>query len=82
MERAIVRKSISTSSGEPSFFYLMMAAGCFRRAAGTVHTELGGTLRNIGRDYLMKATKVTSELEPEPSQLAAPQHVGFNSSIF
>jgi hypothetical protein len=64
LESAMLRKSISTSAGEPSFFYLMMADGCFRRAA-SMHPEIGGTLRNIGRDYLMKATKVTSELEPE-----------------
>jgi hypothetical protein len=61
------RRSTSTSAGEPSFFYLMLADGCFRRAASMVQPEMGGTLRNIGRDYLMKATKVTSELEPEPS---------------
>jgi hypothetical protein len=67
MESAMSRKSISTSAGEPSFFYLMLADGCFRRAASMVHPEMGGTLRNIGRDYLMKATKVTSELGPEPS---------------
>ena len=66
LESAMLRKSISTSAGEPSFFYLMMADGCFRRAA-SMHPEIGGTLRNIGRDYLMKATKVTSELGPERS---------------
>jgi hypothetical protein len=67
MESAMSRKSISTSAGEPSFFYLMMADGCFRRAASMVHPEIGGTLRTIGRDYLVKATKVTSELGSERS---------------
>ena len=61
------RKSIHSSPGEPSFFYLMMAGTCFQRAAR--HRQ-AGTLRNIGRDYLTKATKVTSILEPQPSQLA------------
>jgi hypothetical protein len=64
----MLRKSIYTSSGEPSFFYLMMAGSCFRRAAR--HPQ-AGTLRNIGRNYLTKATKVTSIPEPQPSQLAA-----------
>jgi len=60
------RKSIYNSPGEPSFFYLMMAGSCFRRAAR--HPQ-AGTLRDIGRSYLTKATKVTSMLEPQPSQL-------------
>jgi len=61
----MLRKSIYNSPGEPSFFYLMMAESCFRRAAR--HPQ-AGTLRNFGRDYLTKATKVTSMLEPQPSQ--------------
>jgi hypothetical protein len=60
------RKSIYSSPGEPSFFYLMMAGTCFRRAAR--HRQ-AGTLRNIGRNYLMKATKVTSALESQPSAI-------------
>ena len=63
----MLRKSIYNSPGEPSFFYLMIAESCFRRAAR--HPQ-AGTLRNIGRDYFTKATKVTSILEPQPSQLA------------
>jgi hypothetical protein len=62
----MLRKSIYNSPGEPSFFYLMMAESCFRRAARHPHA---GTLRNIGRDYLTKATKVTSILEPRPSNV-------------
>jgi transposase-like protein len=32
-------KSIQSSTAEPSFFYLMMAATCFRRAASTRHPQ-------------------------------------------
>jgi hypothetical protein len=35
------RKSIHTSEGEQSFFHLMMAEGCFRRALH--HPKAGGT---------------------------------------
>jgi hypothetical protein len=62
----MLRKSIYNSPGEPSFFYLMMAGSCFRRAA---HHPQASTLRNIGRNYLTKATKITSMLESQPSQL-------------
>jgi hypothetical protein len=61
------RKSIHTSEGEPSFFYLMMAEGCFRRALQ--HPKAGGTLREIGRNYLARAVGVTSMLESQPSRL-------------
>jgi hypothetical protein len=42
----------------------MLARSCFQRARRARH---GATLRNIGRDYLMKATKVTSATEPQQS---------------
>jgi hypothetical protein len=51
------RKTISPSPGAPSFFYLMMARSCFCRALGARPPKTG-TLRKIGRDYLMKATRV------------------------
>jgi hypothetical protein len=56
-----------TSAGEPSFFYLMMAESCFRQAVSTHHPKAGDTLRDIGRNYLLKANDVTSELEAELS---------------
>jgi len=62
----MVRKSICTSRGEPSFYYLMMAGSCFQRAARHPQAR---TLRNIGRNYVTEATEVTSMLEPQPSQL-------------
>jgi hypothetical protein len=56
----MLRKSIYASEGEPSFFYLMMADSCFQRARSTRHPNAGGALRNLGSDYLMKATEVSS----------------------
>jgi hypothetical protein len=71
----MVRKPTHTSAGEPSFFYLMMAESCFRRAASTQHPKAGGTLLEIGRKYLAKATDVASVLEPRPPQLRrTPAH--------
>jgi hypothetical protein len=68
-ERPMLRKPIHVSAGEPSFFYLMMARSCFRRAASTRHPKAGGTLLEIGRDFLAKSTAVTSVLESESAQL-------------
>jgi hypothetical protein len=58
------RKSIQSSAGEPSFFYLMMAESCFRRAARTRHAKGRGALRDLGRSYLARARGVGSVLEP------------------
>jgi hypothetical protein len=63
----MLRKSMHTSAGEASFFYLMMAESCFRQAVSTHHPKAGDTLRDIGRNYLLKANDVTSELEAELS---------------
>jgi hypothetical protein len=52
----MLRKSIHSSAREPSFFYLMMAESCFRRAVSTRFPNAGGTLREMGRNYLAKAT--------------------------
>ena len=46
---------ISSSAAQPSFFYLIMARGCFDRARRAGHSR-GTALRNIGHDYLIKAT--------------------------
>jgi hypothetical protein len=51
----MLRKSLRISAGEPSFFYLMLAQSCFRRAVGTHHPKASGTLRKIGRNYLANA---------------------------
>jgi hypothetical protein len=61
----MLRKQIHTSAEAPSFFYLLMAESCFRRAVRTCHPKAGGTLLEIGRSYLAKAkaTDVTSVLE-------------------
>ena len=64
----MLHKSMHTSPGEPSFFYLMMAESCFRQAASTHHPKARDTLRDIGRNYLLKANDVSSVLEPTPPQ--------------
>jgi hypothetical protein len=46
----------TTQSTEPSYFNLVMAKSCFRRAAITPHPKAGSTLRDLGRDYLAKAS--------------------------
>jgi hypothetical protein len=72
-------RSTYASAGEPSFFYLMMADTCFRRATSAVHPKAANTLRNIGHDYLMRATEVTSTLEAQPSKLGALQRLVYSS---
>jgi hypothetical protein len=72
----VLRKSIYASAGEPSFFYLMMADSCFQRAASTVNRRTSDALRNIGRDYLMKASEITSALEPGPTATSRAAAVG------
>jgi hypothetical protein len=62
----MLRRSTCASEGEPSFFYLLMAGSCFRRATSARHPNASGTLRNLGRDYLTKAKEVSSAFEPEP----------------
>jgi hypothetical protein len=46
---------------QTSFFYLLLAFGCFDRAHRVRH---GAALRSIGRDYVRKATKVASTFQP------------------
>jgi hypothetical protein len=52
---------------QTSFFYLLLALGCFDRSRRVRH---GVTLRSIGRDYMTKATKVTSKFDPEPARVS------------
>jgi hypothetical protein len=65
----MLSKQIHNSAGAPSFFYLLMAESCFQRAVRPCHPKAGGTLVEIGRNYLAKATGVTSVLESQPPQL-------------
>lgn len=51
-------KSIHSNLADPSYFYLLMAKSCFRRAVATPHPKAGGTLRKMGRDYLAMANHV------------------------
>ena len=53
-------KSIHAHTADPSYFYLVMAKSCFRRAVATPHPKAGGTLREIGRDYLAMANHAPS----------------------
>jgi hypothetical protein len=46
------RQSIQICTAELSFFYLIMAAACFRRAASVSHPKTRGALRDIGREYM------------------------------
>jgi hypothetical protein len=48
-------RSNRSSTAESSFFYLLMAATCFRRTGCTRHPNAGSALRDIGREYLAKA---------------------------
>ncbi len=61
------RKPIHLGAAEPSYFYVLMAQSCFRRAASTRHPKAGGTLRQIGRDYLVKANATAATLAPRSS---------------
>ena len=56
MEGDMFSKSILGRTAEPSFFYLLMAATCFQRAGCTRHRNAGGALRDIGCEYLAKAS--------------------------
>ena len=62
----MLHKPPRISFGEPSFFYLMLAQSCFRRAISTRHPKGSSTLREIGRNYLANADTVTSVFEPPP----------------
>jgi hypothetical protein len=46
---------------QTSFFYLLLALGCFDRAHRVRH---GAALRSIGRHYVRKATKAASKSQP------------------
>jgi len=59
----MLRHPICASSERTSFFYLLMADSCFQRAANTANPGASNALRDIGRDYLVKATEVTSSAE-------------------
>jgi hypothetical protein len=60
LERPMTTKSIRTNAAELSYFYLMMAESCFRRAVSTPHPKADATLRKIGRDYLAMANHAPS----------------------
>ena len=63
-------RATSDHVAEPSFFYLVMAKSCFRRAISTPHPKAGGALRELGRNYLVKA----GGLAPHQPRAAATRH--------
>jgi hypothetical protein len=67
MEKQMYRQSIQVCTAEPPFFYLIMAAACFRRAAGISHPNKRRALRDISREYLNQGRS----LGPEARILAA-----------
>ena len=63
-------RDTTVNAAEPSFFYLVMAKSCFRRAVSTSHPKAGGTLRELGRNYLAKA----GGLAPRGQRAIAAKH--------
>jgi hypothetical protein len=57
---------------QTSFFYLLLALGCFDRARRVPH---GATLRSIARDYMRKGNLVTSRSQPQPAGVGAMNEV-------
>ena len=55
----MLNKSIPSGTAGPSFFYLLMAVTCFHRAGCTRHPSGSGALRDIGCEYLAKASPDT-----------------------
>jgi hypothetical protein len=56
----------SRQSGIPesSFYYVVLAAACFRRTACGCHPNTGGVLRDMGHKYLAKADRGSAD-QPE-----------------
>jgi hypothetical protein len=61
LERPMSAKSVDANTEGPSYFYLVMAESCFRRAVSTHHPKAGATLRELGRDYLAMANHAPSD---------------------
>lgn len=49
--------SMQSRTLESSFYYVMLAAACFRLAADTRHPNAGGALRDMDRDHSFAAVK-------------------------
>jgi hypothetical protein len=64
------RKAASPRAWQSSLFYLVLAHSCFQRARGSGDPKTGAALRDIGRDYLMKATKTSSAFQARRPQVA------------
>jgi hypothetical protein len=66
MEGQMFVNSTWTGTAEPSAFYLLMAATCFRRAACARRPGARGALCHSGREYLAKADRVFPARECPP----------------
>ncbi len=61
---------------EPSFYYAMLAATCFRRTARSRHRNAGGAFRDIGCIYLAKAGCGYGHEQISESFLTQIRHTG------
>jgi hypothetical protein len=72
MESSMSGQSMEKRLAAPSFYYVLMAGTCFRRAARTPRPQARGTLRQLGRDYLAKSARVeAASVSPSTPALAA-----------
>jgi hypothetical protein len=55
MEEHMFCELPADNPSEPSFLYLMLAAGYFRRASRSRHPHMRGALRDLGRECLTNA---------------------------
>jgi hypothetical protein len=76
MEERMFGKSMNSSSPEPSFYSVMLAATCFRRTALNHNPYAGGALRNIGREYLVKADCGVAHVQMSERSLAQGSRTG------
>ena len=65
---------------EPSFYYVMLAASCFRRTARGSSSQIWRGLRNIGHEYLAKAGCEASHEQISEFSLAQIRRTGAKTS--
>lgn len=73
-------KSIHSRVPEPSFYYAMLAASCFRRTARSCHPNARGVLRGIGCKYLAKAGCGVADEQVFESSLVQTSRTGARAS--
>jgi hypothetical protein len=80
MEGRMFGKLIRGRTPEPSFYYVMLAASCFRRTARGFHLKFGESLRNIGHEYLAKAGCEAAHEQTSEFSLAQIRRTGAKTS--